>query len=229
MSKIENDLVQYLKEFIAKERKELFEAKIEERTKHITVVLENIFQSRNISASIRSSDCFGIQDVHVIENDNLFEDDSEVSMGASKWINIKHYSKKSHNTVDAITQLKKKGYNIIAASPHNADISLFDLDVIESKIAIIFGSEVNGCSNEALELADCKMRIPMHGFTESFNISVSVSLCLQHLCYKIRKSKLNWKLNNQEKNEVMLKWLRNSIKASADIEKQFLENYNTLS
>jgi len=229
MSKIENDLVQYLKGFISEERKELFETKIEGRTKHITVVLENIFQSRNISASIRSSDCFGIQDVHVIENDNLFEDDSEVSMGASKWIDIKHYNKKDHNTVDAINQLKKKGYKIIATSPHDTDISLFDLDVVDNKIAIIFGSEINDCSNEALELADCRMKIPMYGFTESFNISVSVSLCLHHLCYKIRRSKLNWKLNNQEKNEVMLKWLRNSIKASADIEKQFLENYNTLS
>ena len=113
MSNTENDLVQYLKEFITKERKELFDEKIEERTRHLTVVLENIFQSRNISASIRSSDCFGIQDIHVIENDNLFEDDSEVSMGASKWIDIKRYNKKSHNTVDAINHLKEKGYKII--------------------------------------------------------------------------------------------------------------------
>ena len=229
MSKTENDLVQYLKEFITEERKELFDEKIEERTRHLTVVLENIFQSRNISASIRSSDCFGIQDVHVIENDNLFEDDSEVSMGASKWIDITHYNKKSHNTVDAINQLKKKGYKIIATSPHDTDISLFDLDVADNKIAIIFGSEVNGCSHEALELADYKMKIPMYGFTESFNISVSVALCLQHLCYKIRNSTLNWKLNNQEKNAVMLKWLRETIKASAEIEKQFLESYNTQS
>ena len=227
MSKIENDLVQYLKGFITEERKELFDKKIEERTRYLTVVLENIFQSRNISASIRSSDCFGIQDIHIIENNNLFEDDPEVSMGASKWIDIKHYKKKSHNTVDAINQLKKKGYKIIATSPHNTDISLFDLDV-DHKMAIIFGSEVNGCSHEALALADYKIKIPMYGFTESFNLSVSVSLCLQHLCYKIRDSQLNWKLNNQEKNEVMLKWLRKTIKASADIEKQFLKNYNLL-
>jgi len=226
MSKIENDLVQYLKNFITEERKELFEEKIKERTRYITVVLENIFQSRNISASIRSSDCFGIQDVHVIENDNLFEDDSEVSMGASKWIDIKHYNKKSHNTVDAINQLKEKGYKIITTSPHDSDISLFDLDVVDNKMAIIFGSEVKGCSHEALELADYKMNIPMYGFTESFNISVSVSLCLQHLCSKLRNSNLNWKLNNQEKNEVMLKWLRKTIKASADIEKQYLKSNN---
>ena len=227
MSRIENDLVQHLKRFITEERNILFEEKIKERTRHITVVLENIFQSRNISASIRSSDCFGIQDLHVIENDNLFEDDSEVSMGASKWIDIKHYNNKSHNTVNAINQLKEKGYKIITTSPYETDMSLFDLSV-QNKIAIIFGSEVNGCSHKALELADYKMKIPMYGFTESFNISVSVSLCLQHLCYKIRNSNLNWKLNNQEKNEVMLKWLRKTIKASADIEKQFLERNSAI-
>ena len=228
MNKIENDLVNYLKDFITEERKKLFEEKIKERTRHITIVLEDIFQSRNISASIRSADCFGIQDIHIIENNNLFNDDSEVSMGASKWVNIKHYNKKDYNTVDTINQLRNENYNIIATTPHKTDISLFELDILENKSAIIFGSEVNGCSKEALELADYKMKIPMYGFTESFNISVSVSLCLQHLCYKIRNSNLNWQLNNQEKNEIMLKWLRETIKASADIEKQFLKKYNTL-
>lgn len=225
MIKTENDLIQYLKGFITAERKVLFEEKLEERTRYLTVVLENIFQSRNISASIRSSDCFGIQDVHIIENDNLFEDDPAVSMGASKWINITQYN----NTVKAINQLKKKGYKIIATSPHNTDISLFDLDVEDSKMAIVFGSEISGCSNKVLELADCRMKIPMYGFTESFNISVSVSLCLQHLCYKLRNSKVNWKLDEQEKNQVILKWLRRSIKASTNIETQFSERKNTMS
>ena len=75
----------------------LIEAKIKERTQHLTIVLENVFQGRNISASIRSADCFGIQDVHIIENDNFFNDDSEVSMGAEKWITTKRYNQYQHN------------------------------------------------------------------------------------------------------------------------------------
>ena len=71
MSKLTHDLVECLKEFVVDERRILFEEKIQQRTKHMTVVLENIFQGRNISASIRSADCFGVQDVHVIENDNI--------------------------------------------------------------------------------------------------------------------------------------------------------------
>ena len=108
MNSSTHQLVKYLSEFVVDERRKLFENKILNRTKHITIVLENIFQGRNISASIRSADCFGIQDVHIIENDNIFNDDSEVSMGAEKWITTKRYNKNKHNTIEAIKNLKEK-------------------------------------------------------------------------------------------------------------------------
>lgn len=222
MNSSTHQLVKHLQEFVIDERRELFENKIQNRTKHITIVLENIFQGRNISASIRSADCFGIQDVHIIENDNIFNDDSEVSMGAEKWITTKRYNKNEHNSIEAIKDLKEKGYQIIATTPHNTDCNLYDLNIEHKKIALFFGSEVKGCSNETLRLADKRMKIPMYGFTESYNISVSVSLCLQHLTYKMRQSKINWHLSVDEKSSVMLQWLRNSIKASAEIEKKYL-------
>ena len=226
MSKIRYELVQHLKEFVVEERRELFEEKIEQRTKQITVVLENIFQGRNISASIRSADCFGIQDVHIIENDNIFNDDSEVSMGAEKWVTIKRHNKQEHNSIEAIKKLKAEGYQIIATTPHNTDCDLFDLDMSKGKVALIFGAEVRGCSEETLALADKKMKIPMYGFTESFNISVSVSLCLQHLIYKLRKANSDWKMTEDEKDKAMLQWLKNSIKSSAQIEEKFLSELN---
>ena len=225
MSTLGNDLVNYLKEFVVKDRRELFEEKIEERTKHITVVLENIFQGRNIYASIRSADCFGIQDVHIIENDNIFNDDSEVSMGAEKWVSITRYNKKKHNSAEAIKKLKAEGYQIIATTPHNTDCNLFDLDISKQKVALFFGAEVLGCSDETLALADKRMKIPMYGFTESFNISVSVSLCLQHLTYKLRKASFDWKMTEDEKDGTMLQWLRNSIKSSAQIEEKYLNKH----
>jgi tRNA (guanosine-2'-O-)-methyltransferase len=223
MSILKHDLVQYLKEFVVDERRELFEEKIEQRTKHITVVLENIFQGRNISASIRSADCFGVQDVHVIENDNYFNDDSEVSMGADKWIKTTRYNQENHNSAAAIKKLKEEGYQVIAATPHNTDCDLYDIEITDQKIALIFGAEVRGCSEETLKLADKRMKIPMYGFTESFNISVSVSLCLQHLTYKMRNSAVNWRMTQEQKNETLLQWLRNTIKSSAQIEEKFKE------
>ena len=224
MTSITNDLVQYLKKFVVDERRELFEDKIQQRTKHITVVLENIFQGRNISASIRSADCFGIQDVHIVENDNIFNDDPEVSMGAEKWVSITRHNNKKNNSIQAIKQLKAKGYQVIATTPHNTDFDLFDVDVSKQKVALIFGAEVRGCSEQTLALADKRMKIPMYGFTESFNLSVSVSLCLQHLTYKLRKVNFDWRMTNTEQHKVMLQWLRNSIKSSSQIEEQYLNN-----
>ena len=225
MSILTHEIAEYLKEFVVNERRELFEAKIKERTQHLTIVLENIFQGRNISASIRSADCFGIQDVHIIENDNFFNDDSEVSMGAEKWITTKRYNQYKHNSIEAIKKLRAEGYQIIATTPHETDCSLYDLDITEKKIALFFGSEIKGCSKQTLELADKKMKIPMYGFTESYNISVSVSLSLQHLTYKMRKSDINWGLPMDQQNKVMLQWLRKSIKAAPEIEKKYLEKY----
>ena len=225
MSTITHDLVQYLKAFVVDERRELFEEKIQQRTKHITVVLENIFQGRNISASIRSADCFGIQDVHIIENDNIFNDDSEVSMGAEKWITISRHNQQKHNSIEAIKKLKAEGYQIIVATPHNTDCNLFDVDVSKQKVALIFGAEVKGCSEQTLALADKKMKIPMYGFTESFNLSVSVSLCLQHLTDKLRKASFDWRMTENEQDKAMLQWLRNSIKSSTQIEEEYLSKH----
>jgi tRNA (guanosine-2'-O-)-methyltransferase len=224
MPKLTADLVEYLKGFVFDERRKLFEAKIQERTQHLTIVLENIFQGRNISASIRSADCFGIQDVHIIENDNLFNDDSEVSMGAEKWITTKRYNQNKHNSIEAIENLKSNGYQIIATTPHNADCDLYDLDITK-KTALFFGAEVKGCSKETLSLADKRMKIPIYGFTESYNISVSVSLCLQHLTYKMRQSNMDWKLSLDQQEKVMLQWLRNSIKSAAEIEEKYLSEH----
>lgn len=224
MPKLTADLVEHLKGFVFDERRKLFESKIQERTQHLTIVLENIFQGRNISASIRSADCFGIQDVHIIENDNLFNDDSEVSMGAEKWITTKRYNQNKHNSIEAIENLKSNGYQIIATTPHNADCDLYDLDITK-KTALFFGAEVKGCSKETLTLADKRMKIPIYGFTESYNISVSVSLCLQHLTYKMRQSNIDWKLSLDQQEKVMLQWLRNSIKSAAEIEEKYLSEH----
>ena len=219
----EEDLINHFKSFTTNERIKLFDKKIEERTRHITIVLENIFQAHNTSACLRSADCFGIQDVHIIENHNIFKDNSQISMGASKWLNIKKYNKNQNNTLDAIKKLRERGYRIAATTPHNSDLSIFELKA-KKKTAIIFGSEYNGCSDIALNEADIKINIPMYGFTESFNISVAVALCLQQLSYRMRKSNIKWKLKQQEKEEVILEWLRNSIKSSNKIEELYIKN-----
>jgi len=221
---LKKELISYLSSFVTEERVELFQTKIKERSRHLTVVLEDVFQSRNISAAMRSADCFGLQDIHIIENKNKFISDKTVSLGAGEWLSIFHHNKEKNNTKLCIENLKKQGYQIIATTPNNSDITLDEVDIENNKIAILLGTELTGLSNEALRLADKKMKIEMHGFTESLNISVSAAICCQNLSNKMRKYDINWKIDKSEEDEIILNWIRNTIKASAEIEQRFFED-----
>ena len=223
---VKKELIEYLKTFVTKKRLELFEEKLELRTKKVTLVLEDIYQSRNISAAMRSADCFGIQDVHIIENRNEFTKDESVSLGANKWINVIKHNKKKNNTIDCIKHLKKSGYQIIATTTKKSDIFLEEIDVKKNKIAILLGTELTGLSNEAIKLADKKMKINMYGFTESLNISASAAICSQYLSKKVRET--DWKVNENEKLDIMLGWLRNTVKSSSMIEEKFFYSNNKL-
>ena len=197
---------------------------LSERTQYITVVLENIYQPLNASAVLRSADCFGIQDVHVIENHNNFTPDREVAMGSSRWLNIKRYNKEENNTIKCIEKLKKEGYRIVATTPHTKDSNLQDFDLTKGKTALVFGTEMEGLTDVALQEADEYLKIPMYGFTESFNLSVAVAVCLQHLSHQLRKENIDWQLDEAAKEETLLNWLRYSIDRSEIVEEDFWRN-----
>ena len=217
-------LIDHFLKCITDERKALFEELIQKRTKYLTVVLENIYQPLNASAVLRSCDCFGIQDVHVIENYNEFKPDREVAMGASNWLTVNRYDKNENNTLDCIQSLKNKGYRIVATSPHNSQTDLINFDLSKGKTALFFGTEVEGLSDVVLENADEHLHIPMYGFTESFNLSVSAAICLYEMRMKMEKENIKWHMTEDEKNQVLLKWLRYSIDRSEIVEEDFLKN-----
>ncbi len=216
------ELIDYFGNFITESRKKAFDKVISLRTRYITVVLEDIFQTHNASAVIRTCDCFGIQDVHMIENRNRFTVNAEIALGAEKWLTLKTYRAQSHNTLSVIQSLKKEGYRIIATTPHKKSITLNDVDLNAGKIALLFGTELNGLSEEALLNADEYLKVPMYGFTESLNISVTVAIIIHTLIERLRTSGINWKLTDDERNEIMLAWLKRSVKNSDLIEKQYL-------
>lgn len=218
------ELLEYLSDVVNPARLALYNKIIENRTNYITVVLEDIFQAQNASAVLRTCDCTGIQNIHVIENRNKFQDDSEVSMGSSKWITINKYRGNENNSLDAIRTLKSKGYRIVATSPHSNDVELPDFDISKGKMALVFGSELPGISETIEREADEFLKIPMYGFTESFNISVSAAIILYYLTDKLRNSdSIKWQLTDDEKVEIKLHWIRNAVKKSALIEQRFWE------
>jgi len=217
-------LIDHFLKCITDERKALFEELIQKRTTYLTVVLENIYQPLNASAVLRSCDCFGIQDVHVIENYNEFKPDREVAMGASNWLTVNRYDKNENNTLDCIQSLKNQGYRIVATSPHNSQTDLINFDLSKGKTALFFGTEVEGLSDVVLENADEHLHISMYGFTESFNLSVSAAICLYEMRMKMEKENIKWHMTEDEKNQVLLNWLRYSIDRSEIVEEDFLKN-----
>lgn len=220
----ESALLDFLLEYITPERKVKFEKVLEQRTRHITLVLEDIFQAQNASAVLRSCDLTGIQDVHIVENQYTYDINPDVVVGSTKWLNLNKYNQNSFNTLDAYDSLREKGYRIIATSPHETGYTPDDLP-LDKPIALVFGTEKTGLSAEALSNADGYIRIPMVGFTESYNISVSAALLLYTLTNRLRKSDVNWPLQAFEKQQLMLQWCKNTIKRVGMLEKEFLKRH----
>ena len=215
------ELINYLSQFISDTRKAKFYEVLNYRTRHITVVLEDIYQPHNASAVLRSCDIFGIQDIHIIENKNAYTVNKDIAMGSPKWLNLHKYRNEDNNSLSCIKKLKEEGYRIVATTPHEKECNLEDLSV-DKPMALFFGTELTGISNTVLEHADEFVKIPMYGFTESFNISVSAAVCLHTLKEKLHHSSTEWHLKETEKEELLLCWLRNSIHKVELIEKDYL-------
>ena len=213
---MDNQLLEHLLSFLTDRRKNLFDEVISKRTRHFTVATEDVYQLHNTSAVMRSCDVFGIQDLHVIEEKVSKKIDREIAMGAQKWVNINRHN----STKECIDNLKENGYQIIATTPHNNSTELKDFD-ISKKSAFFFGKEKEGLSDIVLEAADGYLKIPMYGFTESLNISVSAAIILQTLITKVKDSDVVWELSELEKNEIKLQWAKMSIKSSTEIIERF--------
>lgn len=222
MTDRERLVCQHLSQFVSDHKKEFVEKVLDARTRNITVVLEDIFQSQNASAVIRTCECMGIQDIHIVENITKYSINPRVLKGSNKWIDIIHHrSKIKNNTETVFQQLKDAGYKIIVTDPDQGSTSIEDVNV-EEKMALVFGNELRGISKDALSLCDEKVRIPMYGFTESLNISVSVAICLNTILTKVRAGNAFVGLSEQEKALLKLKWYRKIVRKSDLIEREFL-------
>ena len=213
----------FLYQFITDERKERFEEVLAWRTRHITVVLEAIFQPHNASAVLRSCDLTGIQDVHIVENNFTFDINPDVVMGSTKWLDIHRYNELEFNTPAVIDRLHQEGYQIVATCPHQNDFSPETLP-LDQPIALLFGTEKTGLTDYALVHADKYVQIPMHGFTESFNISVSAALLMYTLTHRLHEmTDVDWHLTEDEKQKARLEWSRRTLSRMKQYERKFNE------
>jgi tRNA (guanosine-2'-O-)-methyltransferase len=226
---IDRGLLSYLSGFLTERRLARFHEVLAARTRYITVALEDIYQPHNASAVLRTCDGFGVQDVHIIENRNTYRVNPEVALGSSQWLDLIKYGGAGDNTTAAVTALRERGYRIVATSPHRDDVRLEDLDLAEGKIAFLLGNELDGLSETAVEAADAHMRIPIYGFVESFNISVAAAIILHHTTLALRRSDLPWRLRDEEKEEILLAWVRRSTPRREALEREYYRAAETRS
>jgi len=221
MSTFDPDYTRYLEQFVTDRRKEIFRRVLANRTRHLTVVLEDLYQMHNISAVMRSADIFGIQDVHIIRKHYDTKPSHGIAKGAEKWLTIREYQ----GTLPAIEALKARGYRIVATTPHTDSTLLPDFDITQ-KAAFFFGVEKDGLSREVMERADVFLKIPMYGFTESFNISVAAALIMYETVGKLHRSSVEWGLSDIEKNELYQLWLEKTIRSIDSIRRDYFDKKN---
>ncbi|MCX7862201.1 MAG: RNA methyltransferase [Bacteroidales bacterium] len=216
-------IISFLKEFVSEQRFSLFQEKLNERTRYASVLIENVYQSHNASAIIRTCEALGFQDVYVFERKNNFAPNDEIALGAEKWLNIHKYQASSLSLIQLIDKLKNNDYRIIATTLHHKSTSLYEFNIMKGKCIFMFGTEKEGLSDEAISLADEYIKIPVYGFTESFNVSVSVGIILSHIAQELRKNCIHYSLSPKEKEEILIQWLVQSIPSGKKILERFLQ------
>ena len=216
--------IAFLGQFVTDHKKELIARILCQRTRHITIALEDIYQSQNASAVLRTCECYGLQQVHIIENENTYTLNRRVLKGAEKWMDILQYNQPGKNNTEACFQsLEAHGYCILATVPTEGALPIASVD-ISQKVALVMGNELNGLSEYALQHAHYKVKIPMYGFTESLNLSVSTAICIHELMGKLKASSVDWGLSEAERKHLELQWYKKLVRNSDVLEKHFLRS-----
>ncbi len=207
----------YLKQFLTDERLSKIEHFSQESSDFVLPVMEDVYQFRNAAAIVRSVEACGFHHVVALEEENVFNPNLKVTKGAETWVKVE----KMPNNLDSLKEIKNRGYKILAVSPENNATMLPDYEVKEP-IALVFGTELEGVSDEILDFADETLAIPMYGFTKSFNVSVAAAICMYELKQKLMKSGIDYKLSEEKLLEMKIRWTVNSIRSGEELLERFL-------
>lgn len=217
--KTNQEIYDYLQQFLTDERLSKIEHFSKESSDFVLPVMEDVYQFRNAAAIVRSVEACGFHHVVALEEENVFNPNLKVTKGAETWVQVEKMS----NNLDSLKEIKSRGYRILAVSPEKNATMLPDYEVKEP-IALVFGTELEGVSDEILDFADETLAIPMFGFTKSFNVSVAAAICMYELKQKLMKSGIEYQLSDQKLLELKIRWAKNSIKSSEQILERFLSS-----
>jgi tRNA (guanosine-2'-O-)-methyltransferase len=212
-----------LRQFVTDRRFDRMISVLRERTRYVTVVVEDLYQPHNGSAVLRTCDAFGVQDVHIIENRNPWRVNPGVELGTAQWLTLHRYRNATldpagspitgpvEETMRCIKQLRHAGYRIVATEPRDTGYTPATLPLDDSPVALLFGSEKEGLTPTALAAADDYLAIPMVGFVESLNISVSAAVTLHTITNRLRERMIPWQLSSSAAEEILTGWLKQDI------------------
>ena len=211
----------YLVEFLTTDRRHRLQEVVVRRTRHLTVVMEDLWDVHNISAVLRSCDAFGLQDAHVVQSYNKFSTTHKITRGADKWLTL-HPHTQAEPHAACISQLRASGYQIVATTLDPSAHTPATLP-LEKPTAIVFGNEHSGVSQMMFDEADTTLTIPMYGFSESLNISAAAAICLSSLSDRLREETDQWKVSHKEISDLYFEWVRKSIAHLDALEQRYFE------
>lgn len=207
------DRIAYMASFMTDERAQKLGGVAADRTRWMTVCMENTFYAQNASALVRHCDAFGVQDIHTVETLCRFRPNIDIVKGTDQWVTFHRHS----STADALAALRSEGYRIIATTPHRGDKTPESFDVATGRFALVFGTELQGVSDEVIEAADEFIRIPMWGFVESLNVSAAAAIIIYILSERLRSSGVDWSMSELERTEILFSWMMRSVRDSKRI------------
>ena len=211
------EIFQYLQQFLTEERLQKINQFAPESSDFVLPVMEDIFQFRNAAAIVRSVEACGFHKIVAMESENVFNPNLRVTKGAETWVEVE----KLPHTLESISEIKKRGYKIVAVSPEKNATLLPDFSISEP-VALVFGTEKEGVTAEILDFADETLAIPMYGFTRSFNVSVAASICMYELKQKLLKSGIDYKLSKENMWQMKVRWAVNSLQSGEQILAKYL-------
>ena len=201
---------EYLSSFLLESRIDTLNRALDMRTEYLTVMTENMFHAQNASAIVRHCEAFGVQNIHTVEDLCPFLPTLNIALGTDKWIDVKRHA----TTADAIKDLRKEGYRIIATTPHHKSCTPETFDVKKGKIVLVFGTEKTGVSEEIMAEADEFLQIPMCGMVDSLNVSASAAILIYMLSQRMRLECDNWHLSDEKRTRTLYDWYRYAVRDS---------------
>lgn len=212
---------EYLKQFLTDERLRKIDHFSPESSDFVLPVMDDVYQFRNAAAIIRSVEACGFHKVVAMEEENVFDPNLTVTKGAETWVEVEKMPK----NIDSLQKIKDRGYKILAVSLEKNAVMLPDYQITEP-IALVFGTEMAGVSEEVIDFADETLAIPMYGFTRSFNVSVAAGICMYELKQKLINSNIDYKLGEEKLLKMKIRWAVNSMQSGQQIFQKYLRDNN---